>query len=201
MAMSGKGVVRAPQVWYHQFNNSMPGDELIMKCPNCGANIYDDVNRCQYCGTYQSTAKTPSVPVQAPAQPVVVNVYGQMPPPAETVEHVYHQVISAKKRPVARCFQSVGLTLAACTRTRISLIPGFGRGTSTSWRTSGPPSTSCWIARIVSFVVDISVVVIESILINAYHSASHTAASGGKLLPSRSIVEIRTCPFSGSGTS
>lgn len=101
MAMSGKGVVRAPQVWYHQFNISMPGDELIMKCPNCGANIYDDVNRCQYCGTYQSTAKTPSVPVQAPAQPVVVNVYGQMPPPAETVEHVYHQVISAKKRPVA----------------------------------------------------------------------------------------------------
>lgn len=49
-----------------------------MKCPNCGANIYDDVNRCQYCGAYQPT-KPQHVPPQAQAQPqpqtVIYNVY------------------------------------------------------------------------------------------------------------------------------
>ena len=56
-----------------------------MKCPNCGANIYDDINRCQYCGTYmpvnnQQTRVAP--PVQqpaAPVQPVIYNVINTVP--------------------------------------------------------------------------------------------------------------------------
>lgn len=50
-----------------------------MKCPHCGASIYDDVNRCQYCGAYV----TPVQPLpqaqaaqqaSAPAQPIIYNV-------------------------------------------------------------------------------------------------------------------------------
>ncbi len=36
-----------------------------MTCPNCGANIYDDVNRCQYCGSYMPI-KPNHVPPQQP---------------------------------------------------------------------------------------------------------------------------------------
>ena len=40
-----------------------------MKCPNCGANIYDDVNRCQYCGAYQPVKPQHQPPVQSPPYP------------------------------------------------------------------------------------------------------------------------------------
>ena len=57
-----------------------------MKCADCGANIYDDVNRCQYCGAYQNQPQQNAyqappqgqyqqVYQQPPAQPVVVNVF------------------------------------------------------------------------------------------------------------------------------
>src|SRR3954471_14817851 len=49
-----------------------------------------------------------------------------------------------RKPPVARCFQSVGLTPAARTRTSTSFGRGEGRSTSTTSRTSGPPRV-CWL--------------------------------------------------------
>ena len=51
-----------------------------MKCENCGANIYDDINRCQYCGAYQKVK-----PQYQPPQP--------SPPPPQTV--IYHVVGAA----------------------------------------------------------------------------------------------------------
>ncbi len=60
---------------------------------------------------------------------------------------------SPRKPPVARCFQSVGLTPAARTRTSTSLGRGTGRSTSTSFRTPGPPRTSWLMARIVFCVL------------------------------------------------
>src|SRR5215469_14359649 len=48
----------------------------------------------------------------------------------------------------ARCFQSVGFSPAACTRTRTWLRPASGRSSSTCFSTSGPPKTSWLIARI-----------------------------------------------------
>jgi hypothetical protein len=38
-----------------------------VKCPNCSANIYYDVDRCQYCGTCQPVKPQhqPSVPPKA----------------------------------------------------------------------------------------------------------------------------------------
>ncbi|GAA3157533.1 hypothetical protein GCM10020001_096940 [Nonomuraea salmonea] len=41
-----------------------------------------------------------------------------------------------------RVFQSTGLTPAACTRTKISVGRGTGRGTSARRSTSGPPKVS-----------------------------------------------------------
>ena len=55
--------------------------------------------------------------------------------------------------PVARCFQSVGLTLAASTRMRTSLVRGVGRGRSTTARTSGSPRVCCCTARMEASLV------------------------------------------------
>lgn len=74
-----------------------------MKCPNCGASIYDDVNRCQYCGSYISSNQHTST-AQQPQQPVVVNVYQQAQPQQETVVHHVYQtetLRSPKSRLVA----------------------------------------------------------------------------------------------------
>lgn len=62
---------------------------------------------------------------------------------------------SPRKIPNSRCFQSVGFSPAARTRTSTSLGRGFGRATSITFRTSGPPRTSWLTARIVftSFMV------------------------------------------------
>ena len=51
-----------------------------MKCENCGANIYDDINRCQYCGAYRQV-KPPYQPPQPPPPPqtVVYNMVGAAP--------------------------------------------------------------------------------------------------------------------------
>lgn len=43
-----------------------------MKCVGCGASIYDDVNRCQYCGAYQSVQ---SGQFQAQAQAPVIHIH------------------------------------------------------------------------------------------------------------------------------
>lgn len=45
-----------------------------MKCPFCGANIYDDINRCQYCGCYidQNNKKPQAAP--SPEQHIHINV-------------------------------------------------------------------------------------------------------------------------------
>ncbi len=49
-----------------------------MKCINCGANIYEDVNRCQYCGAYQPVKPQYQQPVQQPPyqqpQTIIYNV-------------------------------------------------------------------------------------------------------------------------------
>jgi hypothetical protein len=71
-----------------------------MKCPNCGASIYDDINRCQYCGSYISSNQHTS----SAQQPVVVNVYPQAQPQQETVVHHIYQSethCSPKSRLVA----------------------------------------------------------------------------------------------------
>ena len=57
-----------------------------MKCPNCGANIYDDVNRCQYCGAYQ--------PVKPQHQPPVQPQYQQ--PPYQQPPTVIYQVVQGE---------------------------------------------------------------------------------------------------------
>src|SRR5699024_5753568 len=54
---------------------------------------------------------------------------------------------SPRNPPFSRCFQSVGLTLAALTRTSTSLVRGFGRGVSTTSRTSGSPRERWTTAR------------------------------------------------------
>ena len=72
-----------------------------MKCPNCGANIYDDVNRCQYCGAYQ--------PVKPQHQPPVQPQYQQPPypqppyrqPPYQQPPTVIYQVVQGEPRPGA----------------------------------------------------------------------------------------------------
>jgi hypothetical protein len=56
---------------------------------------------------------------------------------------------SPMRPPEARVFQSTGLTPAAATRTSTSVGAGSGIGTSTTCRTSGPPSSSWRIVRIV----------------------------------------------------
>lgn len=50
-----------------------------MKCSGCGANIYDDVNRCQYCGAYQNVPQPNQPQTQ---QPIVVNVIQSHSSPA-----------------------------------------------------------------------------------------------------------------------
>ena len=81
-----------------------------MKCPNCGASIYEDVNRCQYCGTYQDVKTRyqspipPSAPQpvqgQAYAQPQTV-IYNIVQGGAQTVSMPYHQEMSVKSKWVA----------------------------------------------------------------------------------------------------
>lgn len=85
--------------------------ESLMKCPNCGASIYDDVNRCQYCGAYtansaQQPAPAPYAQYQAgaqttaqPPQPIIYNVINQIP--AEAVNGAYRVPVSSKSKWVA----------------------------------------------------------------------------------------------------
>ena len=59
--------------------NIIKGGEPAMKCVGCGASIYDDVNRCQYCGAYQNTKQAPQQNFQQnqsqSSQPIVVNIH------------------------------------------------------------------------------------------------------------------------------
>ncbi len=76
-----------------------------MKCPHCGASIYDDINRCQYCGEYISSNQHTSNAQQS-QQPVVVNVYQQSESHSRqktVVHHVYktETLSSPKSRLVA----------------------------------------------------------------------------------------------------
>lgn len=73
-----------------------------MKCPHCGASIYDDIKRCQYCGSYIDHPARATVE----GQPVVVNVYTQSDP--------YHQP-PRQAAYVRRCSpKSRGLALLLC---------------------------------------------------------------------------------------
>ena len=82
-----------------------------MKCPNCGANIYEDVNRCQYCGAYQDIKARYQAPVPHPApQPVQAQaayaqpqtvIYNVVQGGAQAVSMPYHQELSAKSKWVA----------------------------------------------------------------------------------------------------
>ena len=52
-----------------------------MKCQSCGANIYDDVNRCQYCGAYQPIKNPPpQAAAQPQQQPVIYNIINNVSP-------------------------------------------------------------------------------------------------------------------------
>src|SRR5262245_49249692 len=55
---------------------------------------------------------------------------------------------SPRNPPPLRTFQSTGFTPAAATRTSTSVGAGSGFGTSSTTRTSGPPSACCRTARI-----------------------------------------------------
>lgn len=71
-----------------------------MKCPHCGASIYDDINRCQYCGSYIDRKTGAAVG----GQQVVVNVYTQseshrQPEPRPQTTYVRH--CSHKSRAIA----------------------------------------------------------------------------------------------------
>ena len=68
-----------------------------MKCPNCGANIYEDVNRCQYCGAYQPVKPQHQPPVQSP--PYQQPPYHQ--PPYQQPPTVIYQVVQGEPRPGA----------------------------------------------------------------------------------------------------
>lgn len=73
-----------------------------MKCPNCGANIYDDVNRCQYCGAYQAVKPQHRPPESEPQpQTVIYNVYQQAAPEAERADARVDPQLSAKNKWVA----------------------------------------------------------------------------------------------------
>ena len=50
---------------YAGFDTSEPDEDATLPCPACGAEIYDDAERCPECGHYQSRedqprAKTPT---------------------------------------------------------------------------------------------------------------------------------------------
>jgi TM2 domain-containing membrane protein YozV len=70
-----------------------------MKCENCGASIYDDINRCQYCGAYQKVK-----PQYQPPQPPPQQAY-QQPPPQTVIYNVVgsapgQQYSSSAQQPV-----------------------------------------------------------------------------------------------------
>ena len=75
-----------------------------MKCPNCGAESYDDANRCRYCGSCQANGPrrqpTAPEPVEQPQhqqpQTVIYNIYQAGPVPGQT-----RQETSAKSKWVA----------------------------------------------------------------------------------------------------
>ncbi|MDD2648786.1 MAG: TM2 domain-containing protein [Eubacteriales bacterium] len=74
---------------------------IYMTCPNCGANIYDDVNRCQYCGSYmpvkQSQIPPQQVVYQQPQQPVVVQVVAPQAA-QDNAGHPYVQRVEASSK-------------------------------------------------------------------------------------------------------
>lgn len=61
-----------------------------MKCPHCGASIYDDINRCQYCGSYVTPVQQQAPAQQGQQQPVIVNVYQPEPQTIHHETHIYH---------------------------------------------------------------------------------------------------------------
>ncbi len=73
-----------------------------MKCPHCGASIYDDINRCQYCGSYVTPVQQQAPAQQGQQQPVIVNVYQPEPQTIHHETHIYHtEPVSEKNRLVA----------------------------------------------------------------------------------------------------
>ncbi|MDD3335754.1 MAG: TM2 domain-containing protein [Eubacteriales bacterium] len=58
-----------------------------MKCSNCGANIYDDVNRCQYCGAYQPIKAQNQPNTQSQPQTVIYNVIQNSDQRSENVSY------------------------------------------------------------------------------------------------------------------
>ncbi len=80
-----------------------------MKCASCGANIYDDANRCQYCGAYQPQPKQQKQTVQPQQQqPVVVHVHNT------NVIKNKNNNSSYGSRRAARAGKSKGVALFLC---------------------------------------------------------------------------------------
>jgi hypothetical protein len=44
---------------YAGFDTSGPDEDATAPCPACGAEIYDDAERCPECGHYQTREETP----------------------------------------------------------------------------------------------------------------------------------------------
>jgi endogenous inhibitor of DNA gyrase (YacG/DUF329 family) len=44
---------------YAGFDTSAPDDDATAPCPHCGAEIYDDAERCPECGGYVSREEAP----------------------------------------------------------------------------------------------------------------------------------------------
>ena len=69
-----------------------------MKCAGCGANIYDDVNRCQYCGAYQNSPQMPPPTFQQAPQPVIVHIHHTSPQVNERIEIRERASVSSKSK-------------------------------------------------------------------------------------------------------
>lgn len=81
-----------------------------MRCQSCGANIYDDINRCQYCGAYQPLKNpNPAQAAAAPPQTVIYNVIHTDAPAGEASDS--RVPVSSKSRWIAflLCFLLGGL--------------------------------------------------------------------------------------------
>lgn len=72
-----------------------------MKCPNCGANIYEDVNRCQYCGAYQAVKPLYQAPEQGPVPPPQTVIYNVVQGGTQAINMSSHPELSAKSKWVA----------------------------------------------------------------------------------------------------
>ena len=103
-----------------------------MKCPHCGANIYDEINRCQYCGSYINQNRTPS---QSPEQHIHISIEQ----PEERVKYIEKPVpkktAPSKKKKRIKLWQVILFILI------LSALSNGGTKKNSSTSSTAPDST------------------------------------------------------------